>query len=242
MSAQTISSVVLKTDATTGCFHCGLQFRPGLAGKPIQVWVNGANRDMCCAGCAAVAATIVASGLADYYRHRSVLLGRPAELVPSWLRDLESYDLEGVQRSFVQTDPAGTRSTELLLEGINCPACAWLVEQRLRQLPGVTLANINYSTQRARISWYAAETKLSTILHTVAAVGLQARPFDAVQRTALRTREKRRRLFELAVAGLGMMQVMMYAVPVYLAEAGDIEINPGAVSTMLRLKRQGAAQ
>ena len=27
-----------------------------------------------------------------------------------------------------------------------------------------------------------------------------------------------------------------------LAEAGDIEINPGAVSTMLRLKRQGAAQ
>ena len=223
MSAQTISSVALKTDATTDCFHCGLQFRPGLAGKPIQVWVNGANRDMCCAGCAAVAATIVASGLADYYRHRSVPLGRPAERVPSWLRDLESYDLEGVQRSFVQTDAAGARSTELLLEGINCPACAWLVEQRLRQLPGVTLVSVNYSTQRARISWCAAETKLSTILHTVAAVGLQARPFDAVQRTALRTREKRRRLFELAVAGLGMMQVMMYAVPVYLADAGDID-------------------
>ncbi len=132
-------------DTAIACFHCGLAFRPG---KPIRVFVDGASRDMCCA---AVAEAIVAGGLTDYYRHRSALPGRAEDLVPAWLKHAERYDLDGVRNRFVQTDSIGLSRAELLLEGMTCPACAWLVEQQLRQIAGVREAAVNFGTQRTRL-------------------------------------------------------------------------------------------
>src|SRR5690606_30246398 len=48
-------------------------------------------------------------------------------------------------------------------------------------------------------------------------------PFDAREREAQIQRTTKALFRRLFIAGLGMMQVMMYAVPVYLAEPGDIE-------------------
>ena len=219
MNSHAISAGALAADAPTDCFHCAL---PLHSSAKYQVLIDGAMRAMCCAGCAAVAQTIVAAGLGDYYRHRSAPGNRPEDVVPQWLGEIDSYDLEAVQRSFVQRNNVGDCSAELLLEGANCPACVWLVEQRLKRLPGVSEVSVNYASQRARIGWHDSAVKLSAILRAVAAVGLRAYPFDAAHRTALRRKEQRRRLFELAVAALGMMQVMMYALPVYLAEPGEI--------------------
>src|SRR5450759_739589 len=219
MNTRAMATTALEADAAVGCFHCGLPLR---SANRFKVFVNGAERDMCCAGCAAVAETIVAGGLADYYRHRSVPGNRPEDSMPQWMRDLESFDLEAVQQSFAQRSGGGACRAELLLEGVNCPACVWLVEQRLKRLPGVSEVSVNYAAQRVRIGWADAQVRLSSILRTVADVGLRAHPFDAAHRTALRQKEKRRRLFELALAALGMMQVMMYAVPVYFSDAGDI--------------------
>jgi Cu2+-exporting ATPase len=219
MNTQAISATAIDAHTAGGCFHCGLPLR-GV--DRFKVLVNGAERDMCCAGCAAVAETIAAAGLADYYRHRTAPGNRPEDSVPQWLRDLQSFDLKAVQRSFVQRGDGGVCSAELLLEGVNCPACVWLVEQRLKRLHGVSEVSVNYAAQRVRIGWSDAEVRLSSILRTVADVGLRAHPFDAAHRSALRQKEQRRRVFELALAALGMMQVMMYAVPVYLSDAGDI--------------------
>ncbi len=220
MVARLANDAFTNDGADLACFHCGLAF-------PLRnvkrVLINGAERDMCCVGCAAVAEAIVASGLGDYYRHRQIRPAAPAEILPDWLKAADNYDLDGVRQEFVQTAGNGLCTVELLLEGINCPACAWLAEQRLQKLPGARKATVNYATQRALISWQDGALKLADILCSLAAVGLRARPFDAAGRIALRRSEKRRRFFELAVAGLGMMQVMMYAVPVYLAGPGDIE-------------------
>ncbi len=219
MNSRALCADTLAADAATNCFHCALPLRT--TGQ-YQVFVDGAPRTMCCAGCAAVAQTIVAAGLVDYYRQRSAPGNRPEDVVPQWLRDIDSYDLPAVQRSFVQKNNTGDCSAELLLEGANCPACVWLVEQRLKRVPGVHKVSVNYSTQRAHVGWDDNAVKLSALLRTIAAVGLRAYPFDAAQRALLRRKEQRRRLFELAVAALGMMQVMMYAAPVYFAAPGEI--------------------
>jgi len=219
MNTHVMTATELEENAAGRCFHCDLPLR---AASRFDVFVDGAQRAMCCAGCAAVAQTIVAAGLADYYRHRSAPGNRPEDRMPQWMRDLESFDIEAVRERFVQRGEAGTCRAELLLEGVNCPACVWLVEQRLKRLPGVSEVSVNYTAQRVRIAWADAQVRLSSILRTVADVGLRAHPFDAAHRTALRLKDRRRRLFELALAALGMTQVMMYAVPVYLSEAGDI--------------------
>jgi Cu2+-exporting ATPase len=56
-------------------------------------------------------------------------------------------------------------------------------------------------------------------------VGYVAYPFDPIQHGEMLRKNARQMFKRLFVAGLSMMQVMMYAVPVYFAEAGSIETD-----------------
>ena len=183
---------------------------------------------------------IVDSGNADYYRHRTEL---PASAIPQdtqeLLRQLQLYDLPEIQRSFVKAEAGAVREAALILEGIVCAACIWLNERHLAQLPGVLAVEINYSTRRARVRWDNERIQLSAILQAIRAIGYAAHPFDPRRQEQVFIREQARSQRRLAIAGLGMMQVMMYAVPVYVAEPGtmtwDIEALMRWASLMLTL-------
>lgn len=205
------------------CYHCGL---PVPVGADYSVTIAGQARRMCCAGCQAVAAAIVGNGLADYYRHRDALPESPREALPQILQDVGLFDHPEIQKNFVQrVDGDGgddQREASLILEGITCAACVWLNEQHLTRQAGVTRVNINYATRRARVRWDERRIKLSQILQAIAAIGYRAYPYDPARSEQLAQRERRAALWRLFVAGFGMMQVMMYAVPVYMAEAGSM--------------------
>jgi Cu2+-exporting ATPase len=217
------------------CFHCG---QPVLEPGRWSSRVAGAEQAMCCAGCKAVADAIVAAGLDDYYRTRTELPA-PGWQPPTELRlapdasgtdaaptaaseNLAIYDEPEVQDRFVRRDGDRCEAT-LLVEGIRCGACVWLIERQLRAQPGVEDVSVNMATERATVRYRDADAPLSSLLAAAGRIGYRLRPFDPARREqALRktSRDLFRRLF---IAGLGMMQVMMYAVPVYLAEPGDIE-------------------
>ena len=218
-TVSAFASAAPSAQTRLSCFHCGLAVS---AARKFQVFIDGASREMCCVGCAAVAETIVAGGLADFYRHRSAPSNKPEDVVPGELLNFEHYDFEAVQNAFVHHTDATTSETQLLLEGVTCPACLWLVEHRLKRIPGVLDVTVNHVSERATVRWTNGGVTLSAILRAVADVGLRAHPFDAAHRDTLRNTQRKRRILELAIAGLGMMQVMMYAVPVYLAEPGDV--------------------
>ena len=201
------------------CYHCGQHIPDG---ADFGVRVEEAMRPMCCAGCQAVAQAIVDNGLADYYRNRDALPDSPREALPGALGDLLLYDHAEFQKSFVQALGEHEREASLILEGITCAACIWLNEQHLSRLPGVTGVDINYATRRARVRWDESRTRLSDILAAIAAIGYRAYPYDAARSEALARQEQRSALWRLFVAGFGMMQVMMYAVPVYLAADGEM--------------------
>lgn len=134
---------------------------------------------------------------------------------------LEIYDNPEIQASFVR--PLGEIcEAVLLLEGIRCGACVWLNEQVLSRIPGVISANVNYATRRAQLRWDPKRVRLSTIMEAIQAIGYRARPYDARRVDLVHRDEQRQALGRLFVAGFGMMQVMMYAVPVYLADTGDM--------------------
>ncbi len=175
---------------------------------------------MCCAGCQAVAQAIVANGLADYYHHRDALPHRPREALPAVLPELTFYDDPQAQRGFVRTLPAHEREAALILEGITCAACVWLNEQHLLRQEGVTAVEVNFATRRARVRWDETRIRLSGILAAVAAIGYHAHPYDPARAEQLAQRERRAALWRLFVAGFSMMQVMMYALPAYLAGEG----------------------
>lgn len=217
------------------CYHCG---QPIPDDVDLPVTVAGLPRAMCCYGCQAVAQSIVDNGLADYYRSRDALPESPREAMPAILEQLALYDHVDFQKSFVKALGESEREASLLLEGITCAACIWLNEQHVGKLKGVTAVNINYATRRARVRWDEAQIKLSDILGAIAAIGYRAYPYDAAKNEEISRKERREAMWRLWVAGFGMMQVMMYAYPVYIANGdmtADIESLMRWASLLLTL-------
>jgi len=202
------------------CFHCG---QPVLPGSAYPVEIDGAARPMCCRGCQAVAQAIVDGGLQDYYRHRTEAAPTGRELVPEMLKELDLYDRPELQARFVDVDDENTREASLILEGIVCAACIWLNERHVNRLPGVGEFRINYATQRARVKWDESRIHLSDILRAITAIGYVAHPFDPGRQQEVAERERNRALRRLAVAGIGAMQVMMFAVALYFGAWSGIE-------------------
>ena len=202
------------------CFHCG---EPVPNGDRFSAVVDAAARAMCCAGCAAVAQTIAGSGLAAYYAKRSELPQREAAATAT-PRDLAVYDLAEVQRPFVREAGAGIRQATLLVDGITCGACAWLIERGLQRCEGVRGVAVNLSARRVQVEWDDARTHLSAIMGVVDALGYRTQGFDPAAGESAAARERRGMIWRLFVAGFAMMQVMMYAVPAYVAD-GDMNRN-----------------
>ncbi|NMG45803.1 heavy metal translocating P-type ATPase [Aromatoleum toluvorans] len=201
------------------CYHCGLPVPP-LSSHYVPV--DGVERRMCCVGCEAVARSIVDNGLTDYYRHRDAMPEPQKEALPAELQELGLFDHPDFQKSFVEPVGEHEREASLILEGITCAACVWLNEQHVSRQPGVSLVEINYATRRARVRWDERRTRLSDILAAIQAIGYRAYPYDAERSEQIAQRERRSMLWRLFVAGFGMMQVMMYAFPAYIAGEGDL--------------------
>jgi len=205
------------------CFHCSL---PVPAGTRYGVQTGGDRRAVCCAGCEAAASAIIGQGLADYYRLRERAADRPTGAD----EDLALYDDAEVQRAFVRRGSNGSEAL-LLLEGIRCAACAWLNEQAIFRLPGVLGVEVNYAAHRASVRWDPFRIRLSEILAAVRGIGYRAFPYDPARADAYDRGERRDTLWRLFVAGFGMMQVMMYAVPAYIAADGEMSAD---LSQLLR--------
>ncbi len=200
------------------CFHCGLDVPEHLH---LTVRYENEDRETCCAGCQAVAQSIIDAGLGSYYKQRTAD-AQKTELPPQEILDqIRLYDLPEVQSDFVETH-GGTREAVLMLGGITCAACVWLIEQQLLRTDGIVRIDLNYSTHRCRVVWDDGKIRLSDILLKIRQIGYTAAPYDAQKIEAANQKERKQYIVRLAVAGLGMMQTMMFALPTYLY-GGDIE-------------------
>jgi Cu2+-exporting ATPase len=205
----------------TACFHCSL---PVADARRWTVAIAGAPQPMCCPGCAAVAQAIVDNGLDDYYRTRSGVspTAARASLVPP---ELLLYDAPEIIAGFAtpQGDAGEDYEATLSVGGIRCGACVWLVERRLAAIPGVQSAALNVATEKLIVRWQPALCRPSDFLGALRELGYDAWPFDAARHDAQQRLRGRQLLRQLFVAGLCMMQVMMYAFPAYIATDGTME-------------------
>ncbi|MEC4719350.1 heavy metal translocating P-type ATPase [Noviherbaspirillum sp. CPCC 100848] len=210
------------------CFHCGQDIG---AGAHWSVRIADVDRAMCCPGCEAVARTIVDSGLSDYYLNREGYSPNAADasLVPEELRLYDAPEMAGQFAAGDGSDGAAACEAVFSVEGIRCAACVWLIERRLARLPGVTAFSLNVATAKLHVRWNPETCKPSDILLAVREVGYLAYPFDASRHEQQMQRAGKTLFRQLFIAGLSMMQVMMYAVPVYLATDGTLDADMEAL-------------
>ena len=116
----------------------------------------------------------------------------------------------------------GHWESQVVVEGMHCAACAFTVEAALRQVPGVSEAQVNAASRRARVVWSPALTRPSRWFEAGAKAGYRLLPGSDRCARELRRRESRLALWRWLVCGFCMMQVMMYAYPAYVARPGDM--------------------
>ena len=112
--------------------------------------------------------------------------------------------------------------SQVLVRGMHCAACALTLEQALLGVQGVVSARISAASGRASVVWSQATTRPSEWLAAPRTLGYQLLPATDAFGHAHDRQQARLVLWRWLVAGFCMMQVMMYAVPGYFAQAGDI--------------------
>ena len=147
-------------------------------------------------------------------------LAMPApEMAPA-----QPWDTPAQWQAFSRQDAedASLWHSSVRIEGMYCAACALTIEEALRAVSGVQAAHVSAANHRAQISWRDSAVLPSRWMAAVQRAGYRAVPAGPPQHDAARQRAQRQALWRWLVAGLCMMQVMMYAYPAYTAQAGDL--------------------
>ncbi|MDD5611512.1 MAG: heavy metal translocating P-type ATPase, partial [Gallionella sp.] len=150
--------------------------------------------------------------LEGYYQRtpQGTLLAPP----PTPPRDIEMYDLDEVQQDFVRVE-GDQRDAHLLIEGIHCAACVWLIERSMMRMPGVFSANVNMAGKRLHLRWDDTRVKLSALIRRLSEIGYAGVPYDPETAEGAMKKSNRSLLFRLFFAGFTMMNLNLIAIALY---------------------------
>ncbi|WP_291719680.1 heavy metal translocating P-type ATPase metal-binding domain-containing protein [Magnetospirillum sp. 64-120] len=179
------------------CRHCGQEIPVGLDG------------DFCCRGCEGAFALLEDMGLGRYYQRRCV---DPA------VRPLRPEEGAGAHHDYaahIIDEDDGLASLNLMVEGIHCAACIWLIEALLSRQPAVVWARVNMTTRRLVLRWKKDQADPAGILAPVLAVGYRLVPYDPTKLGRETERHEKQLLRAMAVAGFAAGNVMLLSVSVW---------------------------
>ncbi len=197
------------TDVALASFAAGARERPRCAhcGEPLR---TGGDTAFCCAGCASAHAIIGAAGLGSFYRKLEDTRAR------------RPVPLETDFRTFTRDLGDDCFALDLLVEGLDCGACVWLIESLLARNPSVIVARVNLSTRRLALKWRGAAADANAHAGLVAALGYVPLPYltsDALSREDSQASELLR---SLGVAGFAAANVMLLSVAVWSGHDGSM--------------------
>ncbi len=112
--------------------------------------------------------------------------------------------------------------SSVVFEGMHCAACAINIEDALKAVPGVGAVQVSAASHRGLVEWTDAQTRPSEWMAAAEKAGYKVVPANDALANEQRRSDARQLLWRWSVAGLCMMQVMMYATPAYLSKPGDI--------------------
>ncbi len=191
------------------CYHCGL---PVATISSFYTELASEKRTFCCLGCQAACAAIYGAGLQKFYQKipEDKALAPPPPL-PS---ELASYDLDEVQSDYI-TAHNQYRTINLIIDGIHCAACVWLIEKVLLKEKGVVAADVNLTAKRLRLKWDNNNTALSHIISALAQIGYVATPFNPEEVEGALAKKHRYLLYRMAFAGFAMMNLLWVSIALY---------------------------
>ncbi len=193
------------------CDHCLQETSRAAA---ITALIDSKMKFFCCHGCLGVYDLIHSNSLDAFYNQRcNWQAGPPATEVK----------LQASAFSDTVTISGNEHRIELMLSGIRCASCVWLIEKFLMKIEGVVSIRVNYATHKATITWSEEKVTLDTILHSIRSIGYLPHPCHGNGTADLFAQEKQDLLLRFGTAGFFSMQLMLFTVALYAGFFEGIE-------------------
>jgi Cu2+-exporting ATPase len=192
------------------CAHCLLEVPKEPA---IRETIDGKETIFCCPGCRAIHGLLRSEGLTGFYDRRHGWTPGPPETarVP-----LDAFD-GAVRTSGRQAE------ADLLISGIRCASCVWLIERYLGGRPGVLSTRVNFATGKARVSWDPSETGIGDVVLAIRALGYTPYPPESLPVGDALRRETSDLLLRFGTAAFLSMQVMLFTAGLYAGHFQGID-------------------
>ncbi len=167
--------------------------------------INGRQLVFCCHACNGIYRLIRNEGLDEFYARRRQWTPGPSEDRPI---DLAAFS-ENIRQAGAEME------TDLVIDGIRCASCVWLNEKILLRTPGITHAQVNYATHRARIRWDPRSTGLAQVLGRIRSIGYAPKPYVRGEWEDEQKRRSRDLLIRFGTAAFFSMQLMIFSLALY---------------------------
>ena len=206
-----------------GCALCGLPVgRSGL-----RQAVGERSLEFCCPGCSAVFQILFNSpeGLPSNFRETElfracvdagVIPRDEKDLLHRKNRDVESAEEGGRSRSLTAVEHA--QDLLLHLDGMWCPACAWLIEDVLRRTKGVLEARVFFLSDMAEVKYLPQFLSPDALLQKIRILGYRASRFSDASRSG----ERKDLFLRLGLSAFFTANVMMISFALYMGFLEDL--------------------
>jgi P-type Cu+ transporter len=220
------------------CALCGLPLRHG----SVAAVFSGHNYVFCCLGCRQVFNILFeAAGAADPAAFKETDLFKQCRakgIIPKSEDDLAARFRTAAAGEVVAADdkPGGQAPVEtndaarqflslaLKIENMWCPACAWLIDETLKHLPGISQSSCNFSTDRLRVTYDPIATSPDRIIAALEKLGYPA-SVPGENREAV---ERKREFIRFGVSAFLTMNVMMLSFALYTGFFTDLSAENAA--------------
>lgn len=197
-----------------GCRHCG---------QPLRGASDEGGGGFCCIGCATAWQILQDGGLDRYYDLRSSLGGDAEPVRASGASFIELDDPDWI--AACESPAPGIREVDLLMSGLQCAACVWLVERALSRTPGVQEARVDLTRGRLRVRWGPDTVALSQLGRLLDRLGYRVQAYRGHAREEARRREERTLWLRLGISGAAAGNLMILAVPAWVGEGTTLALE-----------------
>ena len=173
--------------------------------------------NFCCSGCELAYKIVKKSGFENYYRLREID-EKERKIKPEFLSRIEISNFSTVTKN-------GDYEISLMLQGLHCAACVWLIEGILRKEKNVKIARVNIAKKTLLLRWGGDVNLGNHLISLVEKIGYKLIPFDPEILDFEEKKYEELILKSLAVAGFGAGNVMLFSIALWFFDASQMGIG-----------------
>lgn len=180
------------------CAHCSSEVNPKHA-------IKEDDKYFCCEGCRSVYHLINDEGFGSFYTKRT-----------DW-DDAPPVDQIDADEEYFETSikplKNGDLELSIVISGIRCAACVWLIESSAQKDERIKMFRINYANHKAKIIFNPHEISVKEVLQKITRLGYCPLPSTNIE--TVHDKERKDYFYRFGVAAFFTMQVMMYSIANY---------------------------